>query len=262
VTTIELKPIWMRGLIPSPEKLDFGALVEELFRAPPQGEAPYVACNFVSTLDGRATVRGSTAALGFHTDARVVMRLRTFADAVVIGAGTMRVERYDRMLPVPRLRGYREQIGLPADPLTVIVTNSMELPWDAGLFTEGGGEVVLVTASTAKPPPTETAVEVLRHDDVVDFADLLRHLHRERGVSTTLCEGGPTVLNELIKADLADDLFLTLNPLLVGDPERTLMAGTLDAPVGAKLSWTLEAEGELFTRWQLNRGRVEPPSIE
>lgn len=258
---IELKPIWMHSLIPSPERLDFGALVETHFRAPPVGN-PYVACNFISTLDGRATVRGSTAALGFHTDARVVMRMRTFADAVVIGAGTMRVERYDRMLPVPRLRGYREQIGLPADPLTVIVTHSMDLPWDAGLFTEGAGEVLLVTSSTAEPPRTATSVEVLRHDTSVDFNALVVHLHRERGVNTVLCEGGPTVLNEILKANLADDLFLTLNPVLVGDPERALMAGTLDTPVGADLSWVLEAEGELFTRWQLNRGRIEIPSIE
>lgn len=259
---IELKPIWMRGLIPAPERSNFGELVEQLFRGRPPSEPPYLACNFIATLDGRATVRGSTGALGFHTDARVVMRLRTFADAIVIGAGTMRVERYDRMLPPARLRDYRKQIGLPEDPLTVIVTNSMDLPWDAGLFTEGGGEVVLVTTSASQPPQTETAVEVVRHSSSVDFAALLAHLHRERGVNTALCEGGPTVLNELVGANLVDDLFLTINPLLVGDPERALMAGTLDAPVNAELSWALEAEGELFTRWELRRGAVEPPGID
>ena len=259
---IELKPIWMRGLIPAPGRRDFGELVEQLLRDPPPTEAPYLACNFIGTLDGRATVRGNTEALGFHTDARVVMRLRTFADAIIIGAGTMRVERYDRMLPVPRLRGYREQIGLPADPLTVIVTNSLELPWDAGLFTEGGGEVVLATTSAAQPPRTATAVEVIRHSGSIDFAALLAHLHRERGVNAALCEGGPTVLNELVKASLVDDLFLTINPLLVGDPERALMAGTLDSPVGAELSWALEAEGELFTRWELRRGTVGLTEID
>ena len=137
---IELRPITMRGLIPSGEEVNFGALLEELLRSPPETRRPYLACAFISTLDGRATIAGRTETLGFQMDARVLMRLRTFADAVVIGANTMRVERYDRMLPVQRLREYREQIGLPADPLTVIVSHSLDLPWDAGLFTDGHGD--------------------------------------------------------------------------------------------------------------------------
>jgi riboflavin biosynthesis pyrimidine reductase len=255
---IELKPIAMDGLLPKGPQ-DFGELAEELLRSPRAGETPYVVCNFISTLDGRATIGGSTEALGFHADARVVMRLRTFADAVMIGAGTMRVERYDRMLPVPRLRGYREQIGLPADPLTVIVTAGMDLPWDAGLFAEGHGEVVLATTSSLSPPATETAVEVIRSSGDLDLGALLVHLRAERGIETLVCEGGPTVLGELLRRELVDDLFLTHNPILVGDGERALARGRLPAPVAAELAWALTAEGELFTRWELaQRGESTP----
>ena len=109
---IELRPIWMHSLIPETGKRDFGEMAEQLLRSPQGSRRPYLACSFISTLDGRATVSGSTERLGFPTDGRALMRLRTFADAVIIGGGTMRVERYDRMLPVPRLREYREQIGL------------------------------------------------------------------------------------------------------------------------------------------------------
>ncbi len=250
---IELKPIWMQSLIPAEGQRDFGDLVEELLRKPPTPSPPYLACNFISTLDGRATIGGSTEQLGFPTDARVLMRLRTFADAVIIGAGTMRVERYDRMLPVPRLRGYREQIGLPEDPLTVIVTETMDLPWDAGMFTDGHGEVLLATPSSASPPATATSVEVLRYPGKVDLHALLSDLAAERGVRSVVCEGGPTVLGGLVEAGLVDDLFLTINPILVGEQERGLMRGSLRSPVPAKLAWALEAEGELFTRWRLER---------
>ncbi|HEX8689497.1 MAG TPA: dihydrofolate reductase family protein [Solirubrobacterales bacterium] len=253
---IELRPIWMDCLIPARGRQDFGAMVAELLREPPAGRRPYVACNFIATLDGRATVGGSTEPLGFQTDARVLMRMRTFADAVLIGAGTMRVERYDRMLPVPRLRGYREQIGLPEDPLTAIVTQTMDLPWDAGLFTDGHGQVVLATTSSASPPRTQTEVEVLRYDGAVDFGSLFAHLHRERGVESISCEGGPTVLHALVVEGLVDDLFLTQNPVLVGDGERSLMRGALPAPVPAELVWALEAEDEMFTRWRIGRGRA------
>jgi 5-amino-6-(5-phosphoribosylamino)uracil reductase len=251
VSEIELHPILMRPLAGEKSRVDLGEMVEDLLRSPPAGDRPYVACTFISTLDGRATVSGSTERLGFHADARVVMRLRTFADAVMIGAGTMRVERYDRMLPVPRLRGYREQIGLPSDPLTVIVTQTMDLPWDAGLFTDGNGTVILATPSTIDPPETATEVEVLRFEQSVDFDLLLERLARERGVRSLVCEGGPTVLHALVRDGLVDDLFLTTNPLLVGSSERSLMQGSLSEPAAAELLWALEVEGELFTRWRI-----------
>lgn len=248
---IQLRPITMRGLASGSEGVDFGEMVEELFRSPPGTRRPYVACAFISTLDGRATIGGRTEELGFQMDARVLMRLRTFADAVMIGANTMRVERYDRMLPVQRLREYREQIGLSTDPLTVIVSRSLDLPWDAGLFADGHGEVVIATSSTLSPPATATPIELIRHRDEVDLRALLEHLHRERGVESVSCEGGPTVLHNLVAEGLVDDLFLTLNPVLTGDGERSLLHGALPAPVPAELLWALEGEGELFTRWRV-----------
>ena len=69
----------------------------------------------------------------------MLQRLRTRVDAVMIGAGTMRAERYGRMVSDPELRAYRERTGLAHDPLAVIVSNRLELPWDAPLFTDGGG---------------------------------------------------------------------------------------------------------------------------
>ncbi len=251
---IELRPILMRGLAPAGDQIDLGQMVEQLLRAPHQGDRPYLACSFISTLDGRATIDGSTEVLGFPADARVVMRLRTFADAVIIGAGTMRVEQYDRMIPVPRLRQYREQIGLPEDPLTVIVSGSLDLPWEAGLFTDGHGRVLIATTSPDSPPATATAVEVLRYDGRVDFDSLLTHLAEDRGVGVVVCEGGPTVLHALVEEGVVDDLFLTLNPVLAGGGERSLMRGALPQPVAAELTWAFEVEGELFTRW-----RIAPP---
>ena len=67
---IELRPITMRGLIPSGEEVDFGALLEELLRSPPETRRPYLACAFISTLDGRATIAGRTETLGFQMDAQ------------------------------------------------------------------------------------------------------------------------------------------------------------------------------------------------
>ena len=94
----------------------------------------------------------------------MLQRLRTRFDAVMIGAGTMRAERYGRIVSDPALRARRERNGLAHDPLAVLVSGRLDLPWDATLFTDGGGRVVVFTTSEAEPPPTETPLEVVRHD--------------------------------------------------------------------------------------------------
>ena len=64
----------------------------------------------------------------------MLVGLRTRVDAVMIGAGTMRAERYGRVVGDPAKRQRREREGLPHDPLVVIVSGGLDLPWDAPLF--------------------------------------------------------------------------------------------------------------------------------
>ena len=77
----------------------------------------------------------------------------------------------------------REPVVDEQDPLAVIVSNRLELPWDAGLFTDGGGQVVVFTASEEEHPETATPVTVIRHPDGVDLAlceRVTRHLDQLR----------------------------------------------------------------------------------
>ena len=60
---------------------------------------------------------GRSGPIGSATDTEMLQRLRTRVDAVMIGAGTMRAERYGRIVSDPDLRAYREQTGLAHDPL-------------------------------------------------------------------------------------------------------------------------------------------------
>ena len=81
----------------------------------------------------------------------MLVGLRTRVDAVMIGAGTMRAERYGRVIGDPAKRQRRERDGLAHDPLMVIVSGRLDLPWDAPLFTEGHGRVLIATASEDRP---------------------------------------------------------------------------------------------------------------
>lgn len=216
----------------------------------PRDDRPFVAVNFAATVDGRATIEGVSGPIGSSADTEMLARLRTRFDALMIGAGTMRAERYGRPVAAEEQRERRERIGLPHDPLMVIVSGRLDLPWDAPLFTEGGGRVLIFTASEAEPPETETSLRVVRHEGFVDLSSALRHLRHERGIRALLCEGGPGLHGELQAAGCVDDLFLTIAPKLAGGAAPRIIEGELPAVAELELAWLLEHEGELFARYR------------
>jgi riboflavin-specific deaminase-like protein len=213
-------------------------------------DRPYVVLNFAATVDGRAAISGRSGPIGSRADTEILQRLRTRADAVMIGAGTMRAERYGRMVPDPDYRAWRERVGLAHDPLGVIVSNRLELPWDAPLFTDGGGRCVIFTASEQQPPPTETPVTCICHPGGVDLAEALTYLRRERGIRSILCEGGPTLHGRLREEGFADELFLTVAPKLAGGDAPRILEGALADVDQLELVWLLESNGELFCRYR------------
>jgi riboflavin-specific deaminase-like protein len=213
-------------------------------------EQPFVAINFVTTLDGRATIEGRSGPIGSETDTEMLGRLRCRFDAVMIGAGTMRVERYGRLASKEKTRRRREAIGLDPDPLMVIVSGRLDLPWDAPLFTAGEGRVLILTSSEANPPETATPLQVQRHEGAVNLTEALKRLRREHGVRALLSEGGPH-LHEQLQADgLVDELFLTIAPKLSGGEAPRILEGPLPGVVDLELVWLLEEQGELFARYR------------
>jgi riboflavin-specific deaminase-like protein len=214
-------------------------------------DRPYVVTNFALTLDGHATISGRSGPIGSDADTAMLVGLRTRVDAVMIGAGTMRAERYGRIVGDPAKRQRREREGLPHDPLVVIVSGRLELPWDAPLFTEGFGRVLIATSSDKDPPETATPVRVLRHADSVDLAELLRHLRHERGVRALLCEGGPRLHAQLVAGALVDELFVTHAPKLAGGVGPGLVSELEEQERQLEVGWVLAEPdtGELFGRY-------------
>jgi riboflavin biosynthesis pyrimidine reductase len=223
----------MRRLLPDPgpttvsEQLETYRPWEE-----PREERPLVAMNFVATVDGRATIEGRSGPIGSEVDTEMLVGLRTRFDAVMIGAGTMRAERYG-----------------PMKRLMVLVSGRLDLPWDAPLFTEAG-EVLIFTASEAEPPQTAATVEVVRHEGAVNLTGAMRYLRRERDIRALLSEGGPHLYEQMQAEDLVDDLFLTIAPKLSGGEAPRIIEGPLPEVAELELAWLLEADGELFARYR------------
>jgi riboflavin-specific deaminase-like protein len=240
----------MRRLLPDPGPTTVEQQLET-YRPweQPREERPLVAMNFAATVDGRATIDGVSGPIGSDADTLMLACLRTRFDAVMIGAGTMRAERYGRLARMRETREHRERLGLPPDPLTVIVSGRLDLPWDAPLFSEGG-RVLIFTASEAEPPETAMPLSVVRHEGAVNLVEALQHLRQEHDVRALLCEGGPRLHDQLEADGLVDDLFLTIAPKLSGGDAPRIVEGPLPGVAELELAWLLEENSELFARYR------------
>jgi riboflavin-specific deaminase-like protein len=232
----------------SPEELASELRLHEL--APP--DRPYLVINMVSSLDGKATLDWRTKGLSTEIDRRLFHHLRTQADAVMVGAGTAREERYGRMTKNDELSAKRVAEGRAAEAVAVVVSGRLDLPSDLPLLNEPEQAVLIATGSEAELPGLGAHVEYVRVGD--DLPRLMAEL-RERGVRSVLGEGGPTLNSFLFVAGIVDELFLTLNPKVLGGAAAlTIVAGReLVEPVELDLVSVAEAEGELYTRWRVRK---------
>ncbi len=217
-------------------------------RAP--AERPYVVCNFVASVDGKATVGGRSAGLSGETDRRAFHLLRTQVDAVLAGTGTLRAERYGALVRDPQLRALREREGRAPQPLAVVVSRSGDVPYDIPLFADPEMCVALYAPPRPERPPCTAQIHEHEVPAAGELAAMLRSLRAEHSVRALLCEGGPTLFDALLADDLVDELFLTLAPTLVGGGERGITAGLeLPRPLDMHLEAALEGEGALLLRY-------------
>lgn len=217
-------------------------------------DRPYLILNMVSSLDGKATVQWRTKGLSTELDRELFHRLRTQTDAVMVGAGTVRAERYGRMTKSEELRSARVAEGLAPDPVAVVVSARLDLPADLPLLNEPEQKVVIATHSDASLPDLAEQVVYERTGD--DLPLLMSRLRESHGIRSVLCEGGPTLNSYLLSAGLVDELWLTLNPKLAGGAAAlTIVAGReLVEPLELEPISVAEGGGDLFTRWRVLRG--------
>src|SRR5687768_12582224 len=164
----------------------------------------------VASLDGKAVVEGRTRQLGGEADRQLFHQLRTQADAIMVGAGTVRTERYGRAVQNQELRAKREEEGLDPRPLTGSVSGRLNLPAALPLLQDPESRVATATAADHELAGTRAQVEYLRTGD--DLPLLMATLRERHGVRSVLCEGGPTLNFHLLAAGLVDELFLCTSP--------------------------------------------------
>ena len=204
--------------------------------APPSG--PWLRVNFVSTVDGAAQGSdGLSKGINNDADKRVFDALRSRADCLVVGAGTLRTEAYD----VPRL------------PL-VVVSRSGDLP--PTLRDAPPGRVLMATVASAdglaevREQLGAENVLVLGEEEV-DLVALKQEL-ADRGWAEQLCEGGPSLFADLLAAGVVDELCWTVVPMLTGGDAVRIATGS-EVDVTLRPALLLEQDGTLLGRWLVQR---------
>jgi 5-amino-6-(5-phosphoribosylamino)uracil reductase len=148
-----------------------------------------------------------------------VDELRARADAILVGAGTIRADNPRLLVRDPARAAARERAGRPPHPLRVTVTASGDLDPAARFFT-GPGVPLVYAASAAVPAARrnlkDTAV-VIDAGAEPSLAAVLNDLYSERMVVTLLAEPGAVMARDLLAGNLADELRLAIAPFLVGD---------------------------------------------
>lgn len=228
----------------------------QLYSYPRQKPGTWVRANFVTSVDGGATVEGVTAKLGGPGDRFLFNLLRELADVILVGAGTVRIEGYAGAHMTVAARQQRQTRGQSEVPQLAIVTNAGRLDRDMPVFTRTEvPPLVLTCTGVAEQTRRRLAglAEVLdcstNDPSKVDEAAVLTVL-QGRGLCRVLTEGGPTLLSAFIERELLDELCLTISPYVVGGQARRISTGPGQVLTRMHCAHVLADEsGYLYTRY-------------
>ena len=227
--------------------------------------------NFVQSLDGVVAIPGlprSHAVVSDDSEADrfVLALLRACADVVLVGTGTLAASpkgtwRVDKAYPeaAATFAELRAARGLAEQPRVAIATSGISFVPSHPVLDAGA---IVLTSETAAPGIAQTvpeATEVVAVNDgaSVDLRAAVGAL-RERGHGVIVSEAGPTLFGQLVAAELVDELFLTVSPLLAGHAlasRLNLVEGVELLPerrVAGRLRSVRTNDSHLFLRYALS----------
>ena len=246
---------------------------------PPHPGKPYVFANFVSTLDGVIALNipghmGGGDISGFNKQDKVVMGLlRSIADAIVVGAGTLRVEprhiwtASHIITPFTAIyQQLRASLGKLEPPLNVIVTASGDVDLHLRVFQSGEVPVLIVTTGKGaerlhqqQVPPGVQIIAASASGKITAQA-IVEVVNSIRPDGMILLEGGAQLMGNFFEENRLDELFLTFAPQVAGRDETLerpgLVSGILLAPEHARWGTLVSikrGESHLFLRYTFSR---------
>jgi riboflavin-specific deaminase-like protein len=219
---------------------------------------PWVFVNQAMTADGKiATANRAVHSFGSRRDLAHLYELRATADAVMCGARTVELSQATLGNGGEKFRRQRLQHKLAEYPVRVVVSGSGTLDPHAEIFKHHFSPLLILTTGRIRPKKLrqlETLADAVKicGEMEIDFRRALRWLQQKWGVQRLLCEGGGELNDALFRADLVDELHLTICPKIFGGRTAPTIADGCGQPhlaeaKGFKISSIQAIKGELFT---------------
>ena len=198
----------------------------ELFAGSVAASRPYLALKMAMSLDGAIASRpGVRESIGSEAERLYVRELRVAYDAVMVGAGTVRVDDPQLTVRPPRRR-LRPYVRVVACETETIPASSRVLAAVDGY----APAIVLAPAGLRRHFENLQGVADVRfvgtaESERLDLRAAMETL-REAGVYSVLCEGGPTLGARLIAAGVVERFYWAIAPrLLRNDAAVPVLAG-------------------------------------
>jgi 5-amino-6-(5-phosphoribosylamino)uracil reductase len=199
---------------------------------------PYVVLSCAMSLDGYLDGTGEDRlVLSGAADLDRVDAERAAADAILVGAGTIRRDDPRLLVRSTRRQAERRASGQPAQPAGITVTASGDLDPAARFFARDAGEGSAADGGAARrivyaaTPVLPKLADQLGHlAEAVDGGDppqltaILADL-AGRGMRRLMVEGGASLGTQFLTGGLVDELQLVIAPFFVGDPAAPRFAG-------------------------------------
>jgi len=219
---------------------------------------PFVFINMAMTADGKiATANRAVHSFGSPRDLRHLYELRATADAVICGARTVEISESILGNGGEEFRKQRLKNGLAEFNLRVIVSGSGSIDPDAKIFQQRFSPIIVLTTKRAGQKNLKSLHQLADEVKIcgateINFPAALRWLRSKWGVKRLLCEGGGELNDALFRANLVDEINLTICPKIFGGRTApTISEGQGFAKLGLtpkfKLASAHEFKGELFT---------------
>lgn len=234
----------------------------DLHEQPVTGGPPHVRANMVATVDGAAAAGGLSGAISPEADRALFRVLRSTADAILVGAGTARDENYGPVRVPDELVTWRASRGLAPVPVLIQVTRSGRVHEARDVFAVPGGAAVVTSSDDpevldrlARLAGSGHVVHAAAPGGALDVPAMLQGL-AARGWRRILCEGGPSLLGELVRAGAVDELCVTTSPSLVPAPAPRITSSRAGngpdegpAPHPLTLRGLAVSGSTVFARW-------------